>query len=97
MTIYWIDDETLYLELIQMTNHLSEKPLKIITLSHCKFLKNYELKKGDIVIHDKLGVGDLGQKADGVKYFSHSGHDNCDIPKPCELDSIFKMILDTKE
>lgn len=91
--IYWIDDEEEYLKVINELNELMEKPLEIITLSHCDELNKYALSRGDIVIHDFVGVGNIAEKIDGVKYYCHSGNQDCELPKPMTFHKVIETIL----
>ena len=87
--VYWIDDE---LDILEMVDMYFGSKIKIKTLPHCDLLPG--LERGDIVIYDLVRVGDMPNKAEGVRYFSCSGSATtpCDFPKPLDLAQILLIL-----
>lgn len=69
-------------------------------------VKNYELildwdqckpNKGDVVLHDIFGIGEMPKPVDGVNYFSHSGSTRdgkkVDFVKPCDMDYMIEVLI----
>jgi len=94
--IWIIDDEPEILKLMEFIfKDIGWKNLKI-----CRHFEECKPQKGDIVVHDIVGVGNV-KKERGVLYFSHSGsidpNDFVDFRKPCDIYKLAETMINLHE
>ena len=94
--IWIIDDEV---DILEITSHIfNDCGFKKIRL--CRHFCECMPEKGDIVIHDLIGVGNVNKER-GILYFSHSGsinpNDHVDFRKPFDIYKLAEIMINLHE